>query len=150
MTKLGLLLSIFLATGAMTAHAESVYKWTDENGVTHFGDRQPTGKKSESVNVRSGTSHSNGSEKSSPQDKVRAMDKAREEQQASTQEARKEEAEAKQRQKNCEMARDNLKTISSHARIKITENGEQRYLSPEEIEQKKNEFQEVVERDCQQ
>lgn len=149
MKKFGILLSILLSASAFSAQAGSVYKWTDENGVIHFGDRQPTGQKTETVNVRSGTSESaeaNG--RATPQERVEAMDKASAEQAEKEEMTRQEEAVVKQRQKNCEIARENLKTISTHARIKVTEGGEQRYLSPEEIQKKKDEFQKIVEQDC--
>lgn len=149
MKNLGILLSILLTATAFSAQAGSVYKWTDENGVTHFGDRQPTGQQTETVNVRSGTSESgNADERATPQERVEAMDKAAAEQAEKEDMTRQDEAVAKQRQKNCEIAQDNLKTISTHARIKVTENGEQRYLTPEEIQQKKEEFQKIVNEDC--
>jgi hypothetical protein len=47
---------------AAPVQAESVYKWTDKDGVTHYGDRQPQGQESESVDVVSGTSRSTNSE----------------------------------------------------------------------------------------
>ncbi len=149
MKKVGIMLSILLSLTAFTAHASSVYKWTDENGVTHFGDRQPAGKKSETVDVRSGTIESPGAaDRSTPQERVDALDKAAAEQTEKKEMTRQEEALVKQRQKNCEVAQDNLKTINTHARIKVTEEGKQRYLTPEEIENKKEEFRKIVQRDC--
>lgn len=144
----GILLTTLLTVASFSAQAGSVYKWTDENGVTHFGDRQPTGQNSETVNVRSGTSEKSDGERPSPQERVEAMDKAAAERSEKEEMSRQEEAIAKQRQKNCEIAQENLKTMSTHARIRVTEGGEQRYLSPEEIEQKKEEFQKIVEQDC--
>ncbi|GAB3349436.1 peptidoglycan DD-metalloendopeptidase family protein [Lysobacter tyrosinilyticus] len=32
-----------MATAVLTAHAAKVYKWTDKNGVTHYGDAAPDG-----------------------------------------------------------------------------------------------------------
>ncbi|WP_165857626.1 DUF4124 domain-containing protein [Marinobacter sp. JSM 1782161] len=143
----GLLLSLIIAFGATSVQAESVYKWTDDEGVTHFGDRQPTGKTSETVDVRSGTSRS--SDQASPQEQVQAMDEAREEQAEKDKLTRQEEAIAKQRQKNCEIAKANLNTLNSHARIKVREGGEERFLTPEEIQTKRAEFEKIANEDCQ-
>ncbi|TBW50982.1 DUF4124 domain-containing protein [Marinobacter halodurans] len=149
MNKTGILLTCLLSVSAFSATAGSVYKWTDENGVVHFGDQKPINKKSETVNVRSGTSKADtGEARMSPQEKVDALDKSRADQAEKDKQSREEEAQAKQREKNCEIATKNLQTINSHARIKISENGEQRYLTPEEIQKKKDEFQKIIDEDC--
>ena len=61
-----LLLTVLMAAAPGLATSASVYKWTDENGVTHFGDRQPTGQNAEQVNVRSGTSQGAGVQGEAP------------------------------------------------------------------------------------
>lgn len=144
-----LALAVCIMTVPVLATAQSVYKWTDENGVTHFGDRQPTGTKSESVSIRTGKPSGSGSTSStSPQQKVQQL----EEQQAENQENQKmtavEEARQKQRQANCATARSNLDVMSRNARIRVEEDGEQRYLSPEEIEEKREQFKEIAEANC--
>ncbi|HCW89719.1 MAG TPA: DUF4124 domain-containing protein, partial [Marinobacter sp.] len=48
----------------------------------------------------------------------------------------------------CETARSNLKIIERNSRIRVEENGEQRFLSPEEISQKKQEFRTMVDENC--
>ena len=45
-------------------------------------------------------------------------------------------------------ARSNLEVINSNARIRVEENGETRYLSPEEIEQQRQKFQEIADENC--
>ena len=59
-----------------------------------------------------------------------------------------EEARRKQREANCATARSNLDVIDRNARIRIEENGEQRYLSPEEIAEKRAEFERIAEENC--
>ena len=74
------------------------------------------------------------------------------EQQAAEQQQREEsaveEARRKQREANCATARSNLEVINSNARIRVEENGETRYLSPEEIEQQRQKFQEIADENC--
>ena len=47
-----LVAGVLLGGAVMAAHAAKVYKWTDSNGVTHYGDHAPDGA---SPAVRSGT-----------------------------------------------------------------------------------------------
>ena len=143
-----LMFSILMAATPGLAADSSVYKWTDDNGVTHFGDRQPTGKKAEQLNVRSGTSRNANSNRATPQERLSQL----EEQQQATAERKKEsaveEAKRKQREANCKTAKANLKVISSNARIRVEENGEQRYLSPEEIDVQREKFEAFAEENC--
>ena len=46
-------LLLALATGLVTTHslAGEIYKWTDENGLVHFGDRPPQGQQAQSINT---------------------------------------------------------------------------------------------------
>lgn len=149
MNKQTLTLAVCIMAIPVLAVAQSVYKWTDENGVTHFGDRQPTGKESEAISIRTGRSSGAGSSGSmSPQQRVEQLN----EQQAENAQNRKvsaaEEARQKQRAANCETARNNLSLIRSGSRIKVEENGEERFLTPEEIAQKRVQFEEIADNNC--
>lgn len=144
-----LALAVCIMAIPVLATAESVYKWTDENGVTHFGDRQPTGQQSESISIRTGkSSRSGGSGSMSPQQRVQQMEEQEAENAQSQQVSAAEEARQKQRAANCETARNNLSLIRSGSRIKIEENGEERFLTPEEIAEKRAQFEEIAELNC--
>ncbi len=125
----------------------SVYRWTDENGVTHFGDRQPMGRPAEKVNVKTGQP-SSAPERSSAVEQVEALDERQQERARQENESAVEEARRKQREANCNTARANIEVISSHARIRVTESGEQRYLSPEEVQEKRKQFEEIAAENC--
>lgn len=144
-----LILAVVVAIAPGAAIGESVYRWTDENGVTHFGDRQPTGKRAESVNIRTGSGGSRPSVATqSPQDQLEQIEGR---QQSEAEQARLsavEEARQKQRQANCETARTNLNILSSYGRVQVEENGEKRYLSPEEIAEQKASFQAIADDNC--
>lgn len=143
-----LTLTLLLAVVPGVAMSASVYKWTDENGVTHFGDRQPTGAKAERVNVRSGTSSDAAGNKQSPQERLQDMQDRQEGEAEKRQETAVEEARRKQREANCATARSNLDVIDRNARIRIEEDGGQRYLSEEEIAEKRAEFERIAEENC--
>jgi hypothetical protein len=148
MNKKILALSLLIAVIPGIAVSASVYKWTDDKGVTHFGDRQPTGTPAEKVNVRSGTSSRTSDDRQSPQERLGELQEKQESEAESRRETAVQEANRKQRKANCDMARSNLKIIDSNARIRIEENGELRYLSPEEIAEKRASFEEAVEKNC--
>jgi len=143
-----LTLAVVLAATPGLVHSASVYKWTDAEGVTHFGDRQPTGTAAERVDVRTGSSFDNSQSRLSPQQRVQQLEERLQTEAQQRQETAHEEARRKQREANCATARSNLDVISRNARIRIEENGEQRYLAPEEIEDQRRQFEEIAAENC--
>ncbi|WP_203301807.1 DUF4124 domain-containing protein [Marinobacter sediminum] len=148
MNKNILTLSLLLAVLPSVSMGASVYKWTDENGVTHFGDRQPTGAQSEKVNVRSGSASPASANRPSPTERVNALEEREQEAAEQRRESAAEEARQKQRAANCSTAQANLDVMARNARIRIEENGEQRYLTQEEIAEKRVQFEEIVAENC--
>ncbi|MCK2151370.1 MULTISPECIES: DUF4124 domain-containing protein [Marinobacter] len=148
MNKKILTLSLLLAVVPGVSMGASVYKWTDENGVTHFGDRQPTGTQSEKVNVRSGSASPAASSRPSPTERVNALEEQEQEAAEQRRQSAAEEARQKQREANCSTAQANLDVMARNARIRIEENGEQRYLTQEEIAEKRTQFEEIVAENC--
>ncbi len=142
-----LMLALLMCATPGLAAGGSVYKWTDENGVTHFGDRQPVGRNAEQVNVRSSSSTS-GSGRQSPQERLNAMEQEQQNEQQRREETAVEEARRKQRDANCATARSNLEVINSNARIRTETDGELRYLTPEEIEEQRQQFEKIAEENC--
>lgn len=142
-----LILTLLLAATPSMAMSASVYTWTDEQGVTHFGDRQPPGTRAKTLNVRSGTSSGNG--RSSPQKRLSELQEQQQKNAEQKQETVVETANRKQRVANCENARSNLKVIESNARIRIEDNGQMRYLSPEEIAEQRSKLEKIAAENCQ-
>lgn len=151
MNKKTLTMAMILAAvplmAPITATGASVYKWTDENGVTHFGDREPTGKQSERVSVRTGKT-SGGQQPKSPQQQLEEMQSRDADAAGKREESSVDEARRKQREANCETAQSNLNIIERNSRIRIEEDGEQRYLSQEEIQEQREKFQEIADENC--
>ncbi|MGM0571653.1 DUF4124 domain-containing protein [Marinobacter sp.] len=146
--RLILMAAIVLLTPAMGLADSSVYRWTDENGVVHFGDREPAGGSADRVSVKTGTSSRN-SDRKSFQEQVEALDERKAERDRRENESAVEEARRKQRDARCDTARANLQAINSNARIRVADaDGEQRYLTPEEIQEKRAEFETIVEESC--
>lgn len=148
MTRNALILTLLMAVVPGIAVSASVYKWTDKEGVTHFGDRQPVGTSSETVHVRSGTSSGTDSGRPSPQQRLSEFQDKQQAEADKKQETAVDKARRKQREANCENARSNLKVIDSNARIRIEEEGEMRYLSPEEIAEQQTKLEEIASENC--
>jgi hypothetical protein len=148
MNRKTLMLTLLIAVAPGMAMSAPVYKWTDENGITHFGDRQPVGASSETVNVRSGTSSGSAASRPSPQKRLGELQEQQQKETDREKETAVEAARRKQRAANCESARSNLKVIDSNARIRIEENGEMRYLSPEEIAEQREKLEGIATENC--
>lgn len=148
MTKTTLMLTLLMAVAPGMAMSASVYKWTDANGITHFGDRQPVGASSETVNVRSGTSTGNGNKRPTAQQRLGELQEQQQEDAEKQKETAVQTARRKQREANCETARENLEVIESNARIRIKENGEMRYLTPDEIAEQRNKLEDIATENC--
>jgi hypothetical protein len=140
-------MALLLAMVPAVANATVVYKWTDADGVTHFGDRQPTGTQAEQISVRSGQSNLVNSNSSAQQQ----LNELEQRQRAASEESLAVDAAATrqaQRKTNCDAAQQNLEIISTNPRIRITENGEQRFLTPDEVSQQKQTYENIVEQNC--
>lgn len=148
MKTIGILLTCLLSMSVFPATAGSVYKWTDENGVIHFGDQKPSNQRSENVDIRVAAPTSGKKQNQSPEEQVDKLNNANEQKSASQKASREAEARKKQMEANCKIAQDNLKTLNTYSRISIEENGKKRYLSPEEINTKRSEYQNIIEDTC--
>lgn len=149
MNKIILMLTLLLmAVAPGMAMSASVFKWTDENGVTHFGDRQPMGANSETVHVRSGTLSGTENSRPSPQQRLGELQERQKAESENEQKSLAETARQKQRDANCENARSNLKIIENNARIRIEEEGEMRYLTPDEIADQRMKLEDIAAENC--
>ncbi|ARU54934.1 hypothetical protein OLMES_0842 [Oleiphilus messinensis] len=143
MKKQQFLLNAILAMSilAPTAlQAERIYKWTDDNGVIHYGDRRPSDKSSESLEVKTGHSAPTQEAATSKTDEAKptAGDPA-----AAA-------AYKEQRKKACEIAKTNLSKLQSYSRIRIKdkETGEYKYLSDEQKQAQVKESERIVKENC--
>lgn len=137
---------------AMPALAE-VYKWVDENGGVHYGDQRPQDKKDkevETLNIRSGTAKSSTETVAggSPQEKMSELEAAQAKAAEKAKDLNEKTKQAEARKVACENARKNLETMNTYDRIKVSENGQERYLAPEEIATRKANSEKSVKENC--
>lgn len=125
-----------LVSSQAWAAPDKVYKWTDEKGLVHYSERPPLGKQTEIVKPEIGHSE--------PVDYgTAAADKPKEENKAASAKASLKDPE------RCDAARKNLDTLKTYARIRIKgDDGQLRYLTPEEQQQKTAEASKAIEESC--
>lgn len=127
-------ISLPLSFMCLDTSAKEFYKWVDEHGTTHYGKKPPKG-----VDTQSVKTHTGRSEPTSYESKKEAPEKT----------AAAAEQKAQKSAQACNSARKNLETINSNARIKVKQdNGEFRYLSPDEINQRKQQANDIIRDNC--
>tara|TARA_R110001592_G_scaffold89971_6_gene264700 strand:- start:21249 stop:21722 length:474 start_codon:yes stop_codon:yes gene_type:complete len=122
-----------------------VYKWTDSNGDTHYSDIKPNKVSSEKLNIKT---NNPTQERASPQSSARALDEKKSKELEAQAKRLKSETEKRELSSQCENTQNNLKILQENSRIKINENGDTRYLTPEEIEQKKQSYIKLINEQC--
>lgn len=123
--------------------AGNVYKWTDADGVTHYGDKKPANYQAESIRMRSRADAT--TEQKTEEEKEKTKTSTTKSEPKSPSLSPEIVAEMK---KSCEEARKNLQVIAENARIRMEVEGEIRYLSPEEISAQKSRLEDIVKKTC--
>ncbi|MDX1590206.1 MAG: DUF4124 domain-containing protein [Oleiphilaceae bacterium] len=146
-----------MAVAAMTAPAwgGTVYRWVDDEGNVQFGENPPPGSDARDTGHRT---RNPDRETASPQDnrepqaprpgpeKTDSQEKPVLKERPLTPEQKEELA--RQHKANCEAARSALETMDNYARLQIEENGERRYLTPEEIQERRQRLEGIREESC--
>ena len=140
--------ALTLASGAM---ANEIYKWTDENGTVHYGDR-PSGAATEQRLAMSYRRTDSGSVDKRVQARVEAKtarEEARADADAAEKEAEENAAIAAERERKCERSRTRLETYLQSRRLYRTDdNGERVYLDDEQRSEARRKAEEQVAEFC--
>ncbi len=134
-----------LTLSPAATYADNVYKWTDDAGNIHYSDIQPNNVDSKNIKISGGKASAN---RTSMQDKAQTLDERKnaelEKKAADLQ------ANTKKRENDaqCVAIEENLKKIRDSSRVKVSENGKLRYLTPEEIAEKKKKYQDMFDKHC--
>lgn len=120
---------------SMTIQAE-IYKWVDEHGQTHYGEKPPAHKKAKQVQLRNHSgSPSNAdsvlSPAETPKDTTSRLEKQKkliralsDDRKAKQEEREKQQRMEKQRTRNCAIAKDNLRRYESSSSVyKVDDKG---------------------------
>lgn len=134
-------LLLALSTSAM---ASQIYKWVDDNGVTHFGAQPPQGQQSTTINTSAPPPTSTPSMPAptadeQPDPEQEAIDKKVKDQVAQ------QEAERKQ---YCESARTNLAQLENNPRVRVESEGEMRRIGEDERQERITELKKSISENC--
>ena len=144
-----LLLTLTLIVAGAPA-AGQIYKWTDEEGNVHFTDK-PEGRDTERVAIQSRRTNPEQVQ-AERQARAEAAAKAAEEEAAAKPQGPTEEelqARAEERAQKCTKYREKLQRFVQSRRIyREDENGERVYLSEEEMQEAREEAENLVQQYC--
>ena len=144
------LLLLAALTIALPAGAE-IYRWTNEAGETSFGPNPPAGVEAEPVSTGSTNTIDTGSKQADAEGGNAGTDNEQSQEAAAdgeTQEGSGPQDREAIREQNCEAARQALKTLEQNARVQVMEDGERRYLSPEEKEAERKRYERIRDENC--
>ena len=146
-------LAIGISIASATAVASEIYRWTDEDGTVHYGDR-PSGEADEQrVAIDSRPTDNAAVQQrydehfSQQSDESESQDSDEEEERRPTRAERR--AEAAQRQADCERYRAQLERYESSRRLyREQENGERYWMDDNEIEEIRVQARALVAETC--
>ena len=126
--RISLAVALFALALAALPVAAALYKWTDENGRTVYGDTPPAGVKAERVNAAAPPADPNAVREMATKDaQIKARQRTRAEEEAKAEKA---QADAKAKGERCAQIRGNIQTMRSGAAVyKFNEKGEKIYLA---------------------
>lgn len=142
-------LFIFLITSALTGHA-GVYKWVDENGKVHYGDRPAAGGSSLEMNVDTTSSVSPPVNDQSREEKRERLLRAMEEDRLELQQEReKQQAKKESYRVKCNYYRDMMRGYERARGIyKLDMNGSRVYMSDSEREKSTRQLRAKINKYC--
>lgn len=118
--KRKLLLTFCLLTIASATHA-GITKWVDADGKVHYSDAPPPEKaKTQSLNIKNNpapAAKQNASGAKSPAEQEMEFRKRRVEKEEAAAKEAKEQADSKEKQRNCTMAKNSLRTLQEGGRV---------------------------------
>lgn len=134
----------------------TVYRWVDDEGNVQFSDNPPPGREAQDTGQRTRSNRPEPAKSASAagRDEEKTKDNKPEDQ---TSEASPElppltpeekEELARQHKDNCKAAREALQTMDNYARLRVEEDGEMRYLTPEEIKKRRKRMEGIREESC--
>ena len=141
-------LSIVLSSSVL---ADSIYKWTDDDGNVHYGDR-PSGQPSEErLQITYARTDASAVQRrvQSHRESTASREEARSEAAAAEIAAAEERAEAEERMAKCEQTRAQLKQMLEARRVyREDENGERVYLDDQQRADARTRAEDLIEEHC--
>lgn len=143
----GLIISIlFLVAPIAEAGA---YRWVDENGQTHFGDRPPASAAANEVRLKAAQPAVDSAASERKQRVSEFLEQSQKERAARGKAVAKQEAKAAKLKARCDALRARVKYLESVSGIyRLNKEGERVFVNDEENERIRKEFQAKVQSEC--
>ena len=133
-----MILTIFTSLNSTSLNAGAIHKWVDDNGNINYSDAPPAKTKSQNVRVQS-----------APSDPGKALPRLNSPDSSDAAAQIEQEVPEEQAANICASARADLNIINTSDRIQLqTADGSVRYLSEEEVAERKASSQAEVDRFC--
>lgn len=139
-------------TALLTAFPASadVYRWVDEAGIVHYSDRKPSGTDSTLVKVEQ-RSRNAGNKADNVSQRLEALEEQQEIDKVKALQEKEEAVAEKALAEYCHKLKSDIDTLTNNPRIRTTgEDGEKRFMTPEEIVKKRNADQQTYNDKCNQ
>lgn len=144
MKQLGLALGIASILLAGNAVAKEYFKWTDDQGITHFSANPPKDRPSEAVSTYAGSSTVYN-----PAAATANTEEAKAEQSQLEKTKEEEQKAAAMKEEKCKRVIEQHKVLTERGRVKMVDKeGKERFLTPEEQKQKTDELQKFMDANC--
>ena len=150
-----ILAALACALAATVAHG-AVYKWVDDQGVTHYSEKPPPGRKAGQLRIqppRPSSAPEAGAgapaAKSWQEKEAEFQQRRVAEEQARMKREQQERRSAAEQRRNCILARQNLHALEEQRPVyRINERGERVYIEDKEREAAKRRLREIVDQNC--
>ena len=148
-TKLYSLMTLLISISFVVDAAAGIYRWTDENGNVHFGDKPVDAGSATELKIdasrKSGITNSSGNKA----EREYLLKKIEEEKQEQAEARSKRLAEKKQRRVKCNALKSDYQAhIQSNRSYRMSPDGERIYLSDAERTARKNKLKNSMTRYC--
>ncbi len=143
------LTTVFLLCLSPLSFANKIYKWTDSEGNTHYGERPPS-QQATQITVPKGPARTQAPQPVNQQDATnKLLDAFAKERKDKKEAANKAAAEKERRDENCSRAKRRVISLKLGGRqYEITDQGERRFLSDADIQARLLEAQKVADQWC--
>ena len=139
-----ILISSLLLGFCDTLVAAKIYKWVDEQGITHFTERPPQDRESTTITTTSAPANSATVKAPITSTKITDPEQAAIDAKVKRQVA----AEEAERQRVCNIYRNNLAQMEQNPRVRVEENGQMRRIGEEERQQRMADTRKAISENC--
>jgi len=151
--KKALVIALLISITPVPLAAEEFYRWTDESGNTNYSQNPPPGVDARPVDIRTRAPKPQSQSNQQGQSQSRSGEDNGEEKESGDSEEQGQrpdkEAVAEAKRRNCERAKESLAMLDNNARVQVEdEDGERRYLSPEEMEEQRKRYEKMRDENC--